>query len=165
MTEPSGLFSSGGGGGNFPKLADLEGKLVLLKPTVIEKAPAYKKPGEFVDRATVDCTVFEADGTWETHEDMYFSQTAIVGACKRALKPGAKPFILGRVQMLPTKDMKNQGIDTAEKLQKAREDWLKKGAKGDEPAYFWGFDDFTPADVELAMKFLSENGPLASVGG
>lgn len=165
MTAPNDLFSSGGGGGAFPKLADLEGKLVLLKPSLIEKAPAYKKPGEFVDRATVDCTVFEDDGSWETHEDMYFSQVGIVNACKRALKPGAKPFILGRVAMMPSKDSKDAGIDTPEKLQTARAEWLKKGAKGDEPGYFWGFSDFTPKDVELAMKYLAETGPLANVGG
>jgi hypothetical protein len=96
---------------------------------------------------------------------MYFSQIGIVNACKRALKPGAKPFILGRVQMMPSKDSKDAGIDTPEKLQEARTAWLKKGAKGDEPGYFWGFGDFTPDDVALAMKYLSESGPLANVGG
>jgi hypothetical protein len=162
MTSPNDLFGSGSGGGAFPKLAELDGKLILLKPSVVEKAPKYKSPGEYVDRATADLVVFEDDGSYEAFEDVYFSQVSIVNAAKKALKPGAKPFILGRVKMFPSKEMRNKGVDTSEKIVAARADWLRKGGKGDEPGYAWGLDDYTPEEAQVAMKYVTATSPFAA---
>jgi hypothetical protein len=163
MTNPmDDLFGSMGGGGAFPKAEELEGKLLLLKPSIIEMKPKYKKPDELAPRATADTVVFEDDGSYEEYEDMFWSQTAITAACKRALKPGAKPYILGRLAKLPTTEMKKKGVETAGELADLRADWLKKGAKGDEPGFFWGFEDFSDADKALAAKYVADKSPIGA---
>ena len=163
------LFS-GGGGGSYPKVEELEGKLVLLKPSKLEQVPKPRQfggqPGEMQDRLTSDCVVFEDDGTYEVFDDMYFSQVGIVNPGKKALKPGAKPYVLGRVTMFPTADQKKAGVDTTEKLKAARDEWrdaISKGKKGvQEPRYAWGLGDFSDDDVAVAMKYVNETSPLGS---
>lgn len=162
MTSAQDLFGKGGGG-SFPKVEELDGKLVLLKPSVIESVPNPEKFGGGVkDRLTADCVVFEDDGSYEVYEDMYFSQKGLVNPGRKALKPGAKPFVLGRVRMFPTSELKKTGIDTPEKLQQARADWLRKGGKGDEPRYGWGLDDYTAEEAAVAMKYVMDTSPMAS---
>lgn len=167
MTSAQDLFASGGGG-SYPKLDELEGKLVLLKPSkheMVQKPQRFGgKPGEMQDRITADCVVFEDDGTFEVFDDMYFSQAGIVNPCKKALKPGNKPFILGRVTMFPVSEDKKAGLDTTEKLKAAREAWMAdmaKGKKTPEPRYAWGLGDFTDDDVAAAMKYVNQSSPLA----
>lgn len=162
MTDSGDLFGGGGGSGIFPKLAELEDKLIMFKATHVGPAPKYKAPGEFVDRATVDLVVFDDDGTWETFEDVWFTQPGIVNPSKKALKPGARPWVLGRVTMFPMKEMKDKGIDTTDKIKAARAEWLRKGGKGDEPGYAWGLADFTPAEADLARKYLDSISPFAA---
>lgn len=163
MTDPRDIFGSGGGGGSYPKVADLEGKLVLLKPSKIEVIPKPERfnpqPGETQERATADCTVFEDDGTWETYDNMYFSQTGLVNPCKKALKPGAKPFVLGRVGKVPSKPGKLEGFDTTEKIEKALKEHYRTNGKAPKPSYAWGLNEFSEADGQLALKY------LASIGG
>lgn len=169
MTSPNDLFGSGGGG-SYPKLDELEGKLVLLKPSKVETVPKPAqfggKPGETQERLTSDCVVFEEDGSYEVFDDMYFSQVGIVNPGKRAMKPGAKPFVLGRVTMFPTGDQKKAGVDTPEKLKAARDEWmagLKAGKKGiQEPRYAWGLGDFSDEDVAIAMKYVNDTSPISS---
>jgi len=168
MTSPRDLFGSGGSGA-YPKVDELEGKLVLLKPSKIEQVPKPQqfggKPGELQDRMTSDCVVFEDDGSYEVFDDMYFSQVGFVNPGKRALKPGAKPFVLGRVTMFPTGDQKKAGIDTTEKLKAARQEWMdaiSKGKKVQEPRYAWGLGDFSDEDVAVAMQYVNATSPLGS---
>lgn len=166
------LFGSGGPAGNYPKLDDLEHKLILLKPSKVESVqkPARfgAKPGEMQDRATADVVVFEDDGSYETYDDMYFSQKGIVNACKKALKPGAKPFILGRVSKVPSSIGKDQGFTTVEEIYAGFEAWrdaVSKNKKGvPEPNFSWGLLDFDDKDAETAMAYVAKNSPLASVG-
>jgi hypothetical protein len=164
------LFGNGGGGGAYPKLHELEGKLVLLRPSKVEVVPKPArfggKPGETQDRATADCVVFEDDGSYEVFDDMYFSQAGIVPACKKALKPGAKPFVLGRVSKVPSKIGKDQGFDTVEKIYEGEAAWrdaVAKNKKGvPEPSYAWGLLDYSDEDVAMAMKYVNDTSPMAS---
>ena len=164
----SDLFGSGGGG-SFPKLEDFEHKLILLKPTKNEIVPKPTrfggKPGETQERITADVVVFEEDGSYEVVDDMYFSQVGIVNPCKRALKTGAKPFVLGRVSKVPSKQTKDLGMDTVEKVYAGIEEWreaISKNKKGvPEPKFAWGLLDFTDEDVAKAMAYVNAHSPFA----
>jgi hypothetical protein len=169
MTSPRDLFASGGGGGNFPKIDELEHKLVMLKPSVIEQVQKYRgAPGELQDRVTADVVVFdEAAGTWETIDDMYFSQVGIVNPCRKALKPGNKPMVLGVVSKVPSKQTKEMKppLDTVEKVYEGIEAWrqaIAKGKNATEPKFAWGLLDFTDEQGALAMKYLSSTSPISS---
>jgi hypothetical protein len=156
MTED--LFRQPTGGGNFPKLDDLEGCLVLLKPSKLEVVPGYKGKGT-QDRITADTWVFgpELDPEKvESYSDMYFSQAGIVPSCKQALKPGGLPYVLGVVTKFPSKDLKASGIDTPEKVQKAYSDWLRKGGKGEKPQFAWGLAEFTDEQAAAARKLIDK---------
>jgi hypothetical protein len=163
VTDPRDIFGSGGGGGSFPKVEELEGKLVLLKPSKIESvAQSAEFGGGVKDRLTADCVVFDEDGSWEEHEDMYFSQVGIVNPCRRALKPGAKPFVLGRLQKVPSKIGKEQGFDTTEKINDGLKKHFASNGKSPKPNFAWGLADFTPEEGQTAMVYLAKSGPLAS---
>src|SRR5688500_17073550 len=129
MSQNDDLFGAPTGGGNYPAIEELEGKLVLIRPSEIKTVPGYQGNG-VVDRATADVTVFEDDGSQETFDDMYLNSAGIVPSCRKALKPGAKPYVLGRITRYPSKASKAKGINTPEEISKAIEDWFKKGAKG-----------------------------------
>jgi hypothetical protein len=167
MTAPADLFRSGtGGGGKYPKLEELEGKLILIKPELIEQVPKPAqfggKPGEMQDRLTADVVVFEDDGSYEEFDEMFLSQAGIVGAAKKCLKPGGKPFMLGRVSKVPSKIGKDQGFDTTEKIEAGLAEWLKKGGKGPKPNFAWGLNDFDEnTDLPMAMAYVNANSPFA----
>jgi hypothetical protein len=154
-------------GGKFPKVEDLEGKLLLIKPDKIETVRnRFDKDGSkpTVERATADVTVFEEDGTHETHLDMYLSQTVLLNACISALKPGRKPMVLGRLEKVATKDTQEKlKIDgTPEAFAAARAEWLKKGGKGTEPRHVWVLATFTPEDAQAARSYLATLDPFAA---
>lgn len=148
------LFAAATGGGVYPKMNDLEGKLVLLRPSVEERVPGYQGKGT-QQRITADTVVFEDDGSFEVFDDMYWSQAGVVPSCRKALKPGSLPYVLGRLQMFPAKTSKDAGIDTPEKLGEALAAWAKKGGKGEKPQFFWGLDAFTDEDAAHARKYLA----------
>lgn len=168
MTNPSDLFGNAGGGGSFPKVEDFEGKLILIKPELIEEVPKPAafggKPGETQERLTADVVVFEDDGSYEVFNDMYLSQKTFVNAGKKALKPGAKPFILGRVGKVPSSIGKNQAgkYDSREKIEAGLAEWLRKGGKGEKPNFAWGLDDYTPEDAVMAAKYVADTSPFAA---
>lgn len=167
MTNADDLFGSGGGGGKFPKVPELEGKLIALKPSIIEQVPKPKdfggKPGEMQDRLTADCVVFDdEDGTWEEYDDMYFSQASFVGAGRKHLKPGAKPFILGRIGKVPSKIGKDQGFDTPEKIEAGLIEHFKSAGKKPKPNFAWGLNDASDEDKALAMKWYLSKSPFGS---
>jgi hypothetical protein len=150
------LFRQPTGGGNYPKLDDLEGCLLLLKPSKIETVPGYQGKGT-QDRATADAWVFgpELDPEKvESYSDMYFSQAGIVPSCKQALKPGGLPFVLGVVAKFPSKALKASGVDTTEKVNAAYADWLRKGGKGEKPQFAWGLAEFTDVQAAAARALI-----------
>lgn len=141
----------------FPKVEDLEGSLLLLKPVKIEAvARPAKFGGGMIDRASVDTIVLGPDGT-EEYDAMYWSQEVIVKAMKQALKPGAAQYILGRLVKAAQKDTQTAyKIDgSPEAFKAAREEWLRKGGKGDGPKHVWLLTDFTDEDAEIARAYFA----------
>lgn len=164
MTDPFGQPTSGG----FPKVEDMEGKLLLIVPEKIERVRnRFAKPTDpdpTQDRATADVTVFEEDGTWETHQSMYLSQTVLLNACRSALKPGNPPMVLARLVKLATKETREalKIDDTPEAFAAARAEWLKKGGKGTEPRHVWVLQPHTEDDAAKARKYLATKDPFAT---
>lgn len=144
----------------FPKLEELEGRLLLIHPTKIEHG-IKSKYGE-QSRVTADIAVLDDpdEGVREI-DKMYLSQKGMVGMLETCLKPGKKPFVLGRLVKSPASDY----ADAAEKagdgdatagINKLLEDWLRKGGKGEKPAFFWNLADFTDHEANMARRYLSE---------
>lgn len=164
MTDPFAQPSIG----SFPKVEDLEGKLLLIEPEKIERVRnRFAKPDDpdpMQDRATADVTVFEEDGTWETHQSMYLSQAVLLGACRSALKPGNPPMILARLVKLATKASREalKIDDTPEAFAAARSEWLKKGGKGTEPKHVWVLQPHNEDDAVKARKYLASKDPFAA---
>lgn len=159
MTEANDIFGTPTGGGAYPKMDDLEGLLVLCKPSKIETVPGYQGKGT-TERATADVIVFEVDGSVEKFDDMYLSQAGIVPSMRKALKPGERPYVLGRISKFPSKKAKEAGLDTTEKIEAALTEWLKKGGKGEKPQFAWGLDQPTDEDKATARAYLAANDPF-----
>lgn len=162
MTEPTDLFMQPTRGGGV-KPEDMEGKLVLFHPTVLGKGPKYKSPGETVDRITADVVVFAEDGSVaEEVSDAYFSQAGLLPPLKACLKPGALPYVLGRIGKYPAKEWQDKGFDTPEKIEAALAEWLKKGGKGEKPQFSWSIFPFTDDDAAIARRYLASKDPFAA---
>ena len=148
--------------GKYPKLDDLSGSLLLIRPSVVETVPnrfAADRPDapKTQERATADVTVFGPDGV-EEYTAMYFSQTVIVNACKQALKPGAKPFILGVLNQVATKDSREKlGIgETPEDYANAYAEWLRKGGKkATQPGHVWILSQYTDEQAQVARDYIA----------
>jgi hypothetical protein len=133
----------------------------LIRPTKVEMVTnRFDRDGSkpMTERATADVTVFGPEGI-EEYGDMYLSQAVLLGACKQALKPGAKPFVLGRLVKLATRETQEKlKLDnTPEAFATAREAWLKKGGKpaNMEPKHVWILQDFTDDDAQKARDFIA----------
>lgn len=154
--------------GAYPTPESLEGSLIMFmpsKPADMVTNRFYKKEGDatHVARLSVDTIVFGPTGV-EEYSDMYWSQTAIINACEQALKPGAKPFVLGRLVKVPTKDTieKLKIENTAEAFAAAREKWLKGGGKGPEPRHVWVMSEFDADDAQRARDYLKQRAARAA---
>lgn len=164
-TDP---FRGSTGGGRFPKIEELEDRLVLIRPIVVEKVANKYKDGALTERMTADVIVFDENGgEHETYESMYISQEALVGDGQKTLRRNNpnQPFILGRLGMLPNKGAKEKGITDRAALKKALAEWVQRGGKGDKPGFFWGLDAFTDADANLArpvaLALINQDNPFA----
>lgn len=167
MTSPFEEMFDRPAAGGYPKVEELEGKLLLIKPEKIETVRnQFDKDGSkpTVERATADVTVFEDDGTHETHNDMYLSQAVLLKACQGALKPGRKPMVVGRLVKVATKESRDKLKigETPEDFATARSAWLKGGGKGPEPKHVWILQDFTDEDKALIVKYLESQSPFAA---
>jgi len=151
--------------GAFPKLEELEGRLVLVKPSKVDVVPGYRNVGT-QERITADVVILDdPSGEVETYDDMYLSQKGLVPMLKKCLKPGTRhPFVLGRVEMAPTKDY----ADAAEKaggIKALLEEWAKKGGKGEKPQFFWNLAEFSPEDAQKARAYLAATDQFAASAG
>lgn len=169
-TDTADPFSQPTSGGAFPKLEDLEDKLLLIRPTQIKDVPdtfAPKDQPRMKARATCDVTVFAEDGAHQTFRGMYISQAGLLPQLQEIVeaKNPNRPFVLGVLAMLPNKTAKLNGIDTKEKLKEAFQTWVRKGGKGDKPGYFWGLEKFTPEQANMARPvataMLAQSNPFA----
>lgn len=172
-TQEADPFGDPNSGGAFPKLEDLEDRLILVRPKQVTiVADRFHKPaaGEaqrMKKRATADVTVFNADNTHTTYRNMFISQVGLVGELERVLDDANpnRPFVLGVVGMLPNKAAKDAGITTREALKEAIQKWVAKGGKGDKPGYFWGLDAASDAQKNVArpvaLAMLNKANPFA----
>lgn len=146
--------------GNFPKVPQLFGKLVIIKPTKFEQVPKPPqfggKPGETVERMTADVVVFDGDEVAE-YDSMYLSQAGIVGAAKRNYKAG-KPT-LGTVHMYPSKLSADKFPGGREEIEAnaAMLAWVR--AAQDDPEIkspynmAWGLEPATPEESARAIAW------------
>lgn len=166
MTEPDGDLFGRPTRGAFPKLEELDGCLLLIKPSKIEK----DREGKFgkQDRVTADIVVLDVPEDSEHEageeiEDMYISQKGMTPMLEKCLKPRAKhPYLLGRLTMFPTKDNRDDAEkagdgDVTVGIKALREAWLKKGGRGKEPNFSWGLADFTDEDANKARVWIREH--------
>jgi hypothetical protein len=136
-----------------PKVNDLFGRLLLLTPSVIEKVPGYQNKG-VVDRVTADVVVldggeFEGSPTPALITDMYFSQAALVGTLRKALRTGQP--VLGRLYRNPTKDNSSK-YPTREALEAAFTAW-RPGQEAIQ--YVWTLEGFTEDEAAVARQYLA----------
>jgi len=150
----------------FPKIEELEGRLVLIKPSKVE----YKVKGKYGEQTRVTADVVVLDDPDEgvvEHDDMYLSQKGLTGMLESCLKPGRKPFVLGRVQMTPTKEYaeaaeKAGDGDGSKGIGIMLKEYFQKGGKGEKPQFFWDLADFTDEDANRARNYLASNDQFAT---
>lgn len=141
----------------FPKLDDLDGRLLLIKPTKLER----DVPGKFgkQDRITADVVVLDdpEEGVREI-DKMYLSQKGIVGMLEGCLKPGKKPFVLGRLHRSPSGDSWRAKAEATEGgIDALIAEFFRKGGKGEEPQWYWDLGEFTPEEATIARNYLASN--------
>lgn len=142
--------------GAFPKVEDFDGRLLLFMPSKIE----YGIKGKFgeQDRVTTDVVVLDdPSGEIEKVDDMFISQKGLVSTLAKCLKPGNKPFVLGRMSMFPAKDTQEAAEKHPDGIRGVLEDWLRKGGKGNKPPFSWGLADFTDEDAAKARAYIAAN--------
>lgn len=167
-TEPDDPFSTSRRGA-YPKPEDLDGSLLLLTPIKVENIPnrpeyVAKGAPERVDRASVDTVVFGPDGV-EEYDEMFWSQAAIVNACKKELKPNAKGMQLGvlvKVATAAARDKLKIG-DTPEDYAKAYRAWKEnpKSRDSDRPGFVYILAEPDEAQIQRAREYLAERAAAA----
>lgn len=151
--------------GGFARLEDLNHRLLLVKPEKIERGVAGKFGPQ--DRVTADVVVLDdpesPDGVSE-YPKTYLSQKGMVGMLEKCLKPGAKPFILGRLEMTATGDWSEKAEAHPNGIEGMLEDYYKKGGKGEKPQFYWNLADFSDDDANLARTYLAKNDAFTTSG-
>lgn len=159
-TDTDDPFGQPSRSGNFPKLPELFGKLLIIKPSKFEMVSKPErfggKPGEQVERMTADVVVFTGDQVDE-YDSMYLSQAGLVGAAKRNFKAG-KPT-LGTVHIYPSKLSSDKFPGGREQIESnpAMVAWIK--AAQDDPEIkaphnmAWGLEPATPEESRRAIEW------------
>ena len=143
----------GSGGGNFPKMDQLVGSLVMITPIEIE---SVKQSDEFgggmKDRLTADTVVLDGQYQGE-YPSMWWGQSGVVKAAAGILRRGRGDLILGRLYRFPKKEFAKYWA-TREELEAAF-----ANAKTPVPnnAFFWSIPSPSAAEVALATKYLAGN--------
>jgi hypothetical protein len=144
-------------GGEYPKIVDLNGCLLLLTPAKIDTVPAYgAKNGETEERLTADLIVVDGPTgnayIGEAFDSMWFNQGSIVKSGRLALK-NRQGMILGRLVRVPTKETRiAHNVESAVEYEGLLERWDFRRAKA--PSFAWVLREYTPEDAVLARKFL-----------
>lgn len=148
--DPFGQPSTGGG--SYPRVYELFGELVLIKPIKIETVPSKHNEGQMVDRLTADTVVLTGEFAGEEYDGMHWYQAPIAGAGKTAMKQGV-PAILGRVLRFPTaQDKKSGTYSTKEDVEAALANW-----KVGQPniRFAWALEQFTEEDANIARAYIA----------
>lgn len=145
---------------SYPKMEDLDKRLLLIKPSLIEKVMQTfegQDPKE-VERITADVSVLDGgellgEDVPATFDAMFISQAALVGSLKPALRSGG--MILGRLRKFPTKGNKDK-YPTPEDVERALAAYFASGGKSEKVNFSWKLQEFTPEDAQKARAFLQK---------
>jgi hypothetical protein len=143
-------------GGNFPKVGELLHKLLVMVPVEVTQT-TKPNSNELQDRWSINTTVISEDGTAETYDEMFWSQTSIVKAAAKAFRE--KRPMLGTLHLFPVLNTKKKYQNETELL--ADEDiarWVNRGGTGLPPMpVAWALEAATPAQRELALAWWNAN--------
>jgi hypothetical protein len=151
---------------DFPKMDELNGKLLVIQPTRLEKVPnRFGKEGDMQDRITADVTVIDLErpAASKTHADMFLSQGALVGQVKGFIP--TKGMLLGTLRRHPAKGtpdatpVTSTPITGPDSVDLLISEWLSQGAPGTKPQFSWKLADFTNTEKDVALEwFRSKTG-------
>jgi hypothetical protein len=157
-SAPSGdPFGQPAGGGNFPKVKEMFGQLIMLTPReVVPVKDNFDKDGvKMKDRLTADLVVLTGDLAGTECSDMWWNQSPIVKSGEIALRKGVK-MILGRLYRFPLTEDKNSG---KWKDRHAIEQGLldfRAGTIDDPPRFAWAMEQYDEADAQIARDYLAK---------
>lgn len=172
------------GGGFYPDLEDLLGRLVLIRPLKIERIAQkeeYVKKGSdgMVDRGSCDLVVLDGEPLPTKDKDgnpgpaleipadlagKQFFQTKIVDKIRGALRDGI-PVLLGRIVRVPQwPDVKAGRYEDGDyrAIEAAIAAWLAGGARGEKPKSAWSLANHTPEEEAIALAWMNEQARKAS---
>lgn len=142
--------------GSFPKIGELIHKLLVMVPVEVTQT-TKPNSNELQDRWSINTTVINEDGTHETYDEMFWSQTSIAAAAKKAFRE--KRPMLGTLHLFPVLNSKKKFANEDELL--ADEDvarWISRGGTGLPPTpVAWALEAATPAQRKLALDWWNTN--------
>jgi hypothetical protein len=142
--------------GNFPKVGELLHKVLVMVPVEVTQT-TKPNSNELQDRWSINTTVIHEDGTSETYDEMFWSQTGIANAAKKAFRE--KRPILGTLHLFPVLNTKKR-YQTEEQLLQDEDvaRWVSRGGTGLPPTpVAWGLEQVTPEQRKLALAWWNEN--------
>ena len=153
-------------GGNFPKMGDLFGCLLLITPITIKEVPDNFNKGKTKPQLTADVAVVadnpdaEEPNKWlgKTFPNMWINNGPIVQAGATALRDGT-PAILGRLWRFPVSDEKDKYADRFE-LEAAMAEAAANWRPGQPPLdfrYALSLEAYTDEEAQLARDFIAAN--------
>lgn len=139
---------------SYPGMDDLNGKLLVIQPTKLERVPDTfsKEAGAMKDRISADVTVIDVENPKksETYTDMYISQGALVGQVKSLI--ATKGMLLGTLRRHRAKNTPD-GYNTPDEVDKMISEWIAAGAPGAKPQFAWKLADFTETEKSVALEW------------
>lgn len=142
--------------GSYPKVGELLHKLLVMLPVKMELVPDKNNPGKMTERWSIDTTVISEDGTAETYDSMYWSQTGIALAAAKAKKDG-RP-VLGTLHLFPVLATKKNYSTETELLQDEDiQRWIARGAGLPPMPVAWALEPATDAQRKLAINWWNQN--------
>jgi hypothetical protein len=169
-------FGQPAGGGGFPKVADLLGCLLLIKPIKVEEVPDYQDRTKMRDQLTADVTVIDGPPAKEftdrgqtppdvsayvgkTYNSMWLNNKTLISAGEAALRDGT-PSILGRLWRFPQTSEVKAGKYTDRHDLEAKEaeiqaNWRPGMPPPEPPKIAWGLEKYTEEEAQMARDFLA----------
>lgn len=146
---------------SYPGMDDLNGKLLVIQPTKLERVPDTfsKEAGAMKDRISADVTVIDVENPKksETYTDMYISQGALVGQVKSLI--ATKGMLLGTLRRHRAKNTPDTTVTTLtpvndpDSVDKMISEWIAAGAPGAKPQFAWKLADFTETEKSVALEW------------
>ena len=131
-------------------------KVLVMVPVEVTQT-TKPNSNELQDRWSINTTVINEDGTSETYDEMFWSQTGIASAAKKAFRE--KRPILGVLHLFPVLSTKKKYQNEDQLLQDedvAR--WIARGGTGLPPTpVAWGLEQVNAEQRKLALDWWNNN--------